>query len=162
MLIYQSKGEWGRSLSDVAHATAFNLIDKAKRGGQESSLDSLDASKETLRGLYGCHQPQRRIERSNQMTVFKSCPGVKCPSFLLLLLGILITSVWLQQPGFSQLFRATQKPLIGIHSGLQADSSAAPTLTITASREHSFSCYCALETAPIQSQHKWKYTGPPH
>lgn len=142
-------------MSDGAHATAFNLIDMAKRGGQESSLDSLDAREETLRGLYGCQQPQRRVERSNQMIVFfKSCPGVKCPSFLLLLLGILITSVWLQQPGFSQLFRATQKPLTGIHSGLQADSSTAPTLTITASRGHSFSGYCALETAPIQSQHK--------
>lgn len=89
-------------------------------------------------------------------------PGVKCPSFLLPLLGILITSVWLQQPGFSQLFRATQKPLIGIHSTPQADSTTAPTLTITASRGHSFSCYCALEPAPIQNQHKQKYPGAPH
>lgn len=42
----------------------------AKQGGQESSLDSLGAREETLRGLYGCHQPQRRVERSNQMTGF--------------------------------------------------------------------------------------------
>lgn len=59
---------------------------------------------------------------------------LKCASFLTPLLAILVTSVWLQQPGFSRLFRVTQKALIGIHSGLQADSSIAPTLTITASR----------------------------
>lgn len=53
------------------------------------------------------------------------------------------------------------KPLIGIHSALQADSSIAPTLTITASRGHSFWHYCALEPAPIQSLHKWKHTGAP-
>lgn len=92
---------------------------------------------------------------------FLFCPGVKCASFLSPLLGILITSVWLQQPGFSQLFRATQKPLIGIHSALRADSSIAPTLTTTASRGHSFWRYCAREPAPIQSQHKSKYTGLP-
>lgn len=138
---------------------AFNLIDMAKCGGQKSSLDSLEAREEALNSrLYERHQPQRCIKRSNQLTDFffppKFCPGVKCVSFLSPLLSISITSVWLQQPGFSQLFRVTQRPLIGIHSALQADSSIAPTLTITASRGHSFWRYCALEPAPIQSLHK--------
>lgn len=130
---------------------------------KKSSLDSLGAGEETLsRRLHERHRTKRRVERSNQLAeVLSRREMLKCASFLSPLLAILVTSVWLQQPGFSRLFRVTQKALIGIHSGLQADSSIAPTPTITASRGHSFWRYCAVGPAPIQTLHKWKHTGAP-
>lgn len=80
------------------------------------------------------------------------------PPLLLSLLSILITSVWLRHPGFSRLFRGTQKALRGNHSALLTDGSIAPAPTITANWGHSLSCHCSL-SAHIQNKYTWKYTG---
>lgn len=93
--------------------------------------------------------------------VFFFPPGVKLVNnrtLLSPLLSILITSVWLRQAGFSQLFRATQKTLIGNHSTLLTEGSTAPTLTIASNWGHSVSRYCSLVSAHIQSNHAHKGT----